>query len=107
LTRAATDTFKKDRDTLDLKSQQPSQVTVQMPVSDVEEEQDSNACMSSEDSDEPVDEGRLSESELHDYGYGKGSDSEREEDQEEEQEDVEARKEDDINDLAMLGYTDF
>lgn len=101
-TRAATDVFKKDRDTLDLKSYQARQI-----FSDVENED----CMSAdEDSDErvEVDEGELSESELLDYGYGQGSDSEEEEGQEE---DVEAGdlEENDvrIDDLAMLGYADF
>jgi hypothetical protein len=109
-TRAATNTFKKDRDALDLKFRQRRASQEQLPVSDVKQPEDADDCMSAEDSDDPVDEGQLSESELLDYGYGQGSDSEEEEGQDEEEEDVEAGEEDndvDIDDLAMLGYADF
>jgi hypothetical protein len=81
-TRAATDTFKNDRDELDAKSQQARKEQA-MPLN-MEGEEGMDDEMNAEDSDaecslveeDEVDEDRLSDSELIDYGYELESESE-------------------------------
>jgi hypothetical protein len=132
-TRAATDTFKNDRDKLDIVSHQARKV--QRTHSDMEEgdslpedalppenalppedalpvaDDDGIFLDGERDMEGDVDEeGQLSESELVDYGYEQKIDSEEEEEEEEDNDDRESGEEDDtttIDELATLGYADY
>ncbi|KAF8810798.1 hypothetical protein BYT27DRAFT_7253415 [Phlegmacium glaucopus] len=103
-TRAATDIFKNDRDSLDKKSQQ-SRKEPNMEE-DGEDEMDTADSGGESEREEVDEEGQVSESELFDYGYQLESESEEEEEEEEERE---AGEEDDttIDELGTLGYADY
>jgi hypothetical protein len=107
-TRAATDTFKDDRDGLDIKSQQARRepgTSSHQNVDDPEDNgvDDNDSEMNAENSDgdlerdiEGVDEdGQLSDSELFDYGYEPESESESDEEARGEDDEWEACEEDD------------
>ena len=111
-TRAATNTFKADRDILDTRSHQGHQeqagallVTEVTEPPDVEEEQDDD---SEEDLEADSDEGELSESELIDYGYELEDESNSDSNAEDAEEDGEGGEEDDttLDELDILGYAD-
>jgi hypothetical protein len=121
-TRAATDTFKIDRDDLDIQAQQAR--------NEEEEELDDEEMnelprpgnvdietiiegANAEDGAEVDELEKLSESELNDYGYEpeieSDEDNDSEDDEEAEEDDREAGEEDDtaVDELGVLGYADY
>ena len=107
-TRAATDTFKSDRDDLDIISQRArkvSQTHSNMDEDDDGMDDDEMDADGERDIEGEVDEeGLLSDSEVIDYGYEpeSGSDEEEDNNREEGEEDDVA-----VDELGTLGYADY
>ena len=107
-TRAATDTFKNDRDNLDITSQRAQRNSEPPTHSNMEEDDDEledemPVIDEERDVEGDIDEdGQLSDSEVVDYGY------EVESELDEEEEDREAGEEDDTTgELGTLGYAEY
>lgn len=120
-TRSATDSFKIDRDRLDMISQQLRTESNTQRHSNMEEgdsdgtdhddiEMNAEKSAGEREIEGEVDEEcQLSESELVDYGYELDSELGSDEDSEEDDDDREAGEEDDttVDELGVLGYADY
>lgn len=108
-TRAATDTFKSDRDGLDIQSRQARNEAFNVEDEEAIGDDDVEATIEGANAEDFDQEGELSESELIDYGYEPENESDEDEEEPEDEEDRDAGEEDDttIDELGILGYADY